>query len=209
MRSHRGFSLIEVLVALLVLAIGVLGILALQLHTLRITRDIAAQSLALQLAADIAETVRGGADSPEMLEAFEHFDYIASANVGGSTGDNIDGNAVGAGDGATCYGADSSCTPAQLAAFEMRDWQARIRQLPGGRVRICRDDAPWNGTQHSIRWDCASTSNTNRTLAPLWIKAGWHGTASKFAMSSAMPSAPPAATPLAPQLLIPLVIFSH
>ena len=191
MSPSRGFSLIEVLIALLVLAIGVLGILALQLHTLRITRDIATQSLVLQLAADIAETVRGGADSPEMLEAFEHFDYAAKGSSDGNSDSTVGGS--------TCYGADSNCTPAQLAAFEMRGWQSRIRQLPGGRVRICRDAAPWDDTQHSARWDCEGTSDTHRTLAPLWIKAGWQGTASNFAE--------PSSKPLTPQLLLPLAVF--
>lgn len=221
MFSRRGFSLVEVLIALLVLAIGVLGILGMQLHTLRITRDIAAQSLALQLAVDIAETVRGGADSAEMLEAFEHFDYAANEDLGSHAASDSGLRLASASAGSTCYGADSRCTPAQLAAFEMRDWRSRIRQLPGGRVRVCRDMAPWDSTQHSIRWDCDSTSDATRTLAPLWIKASWQGTASKLATPLGTSLGTPLGTflvtrlvtplakPPAPQLLLPLAVFSQ
>lgn len=189
MYADRGFSLVEVLIALLVLAVGVLGMLALQLHTTRITRDIAAQSLALRLSGDIAETMRGAAASPEMLQVFEQFDYTATDTL------------PTAGSGPTCIGPTSSCAPTQMAASEMRDWQQRIAQLPGGRLRICRDATPWQAAAQANRWDCDGAAASNRALVPLWIKAGWRS-------ASVNPLKPSTDNP-APQLVLPVSVFAH
>lgn len=54
----RGFTLIEVLVALLVLSIGLLGIAGLQLKSLRDSQDAYLRSQASILAADIIERMR-------------------------------------------------------------------------------------------------------------------------------------------------------
>lgn len=57
-RFVRGFSLIEVLVALLILAIGVLGIAALQFKGLRYSHDAFLRSQINFLSYDIAELMR-------------------------------------------------------------------------------------------------------------------------------------------------------
>ncbi len=55
---NRGFSLIEVLVALLILAIGVLGIAALQFKALRYSHDANLRTQISYLASDIADKMR-------------------------------------------------------------------------------------------------------------------------------------------------------
>ena len=189
MGPHRGFSLVEVLIALLILALGVLGMLALQLHTTRVTRNIAAQSLALQLSADIAETVRGSAKSVEMMRVFEQFDLAANDA------------AISAASSTTCLGTDRICTPAQMAASEIHDWQQRLQQLPGGRLRICRDATPWRESEQANRWECDATATANPALVPLWIKVGWRDASANLSMVSAAQSAP--------QLVLPLAVFTR
>lgn len=56
--SHAGFTLVEVLVALIVLSIGMLGIAALYLDTLRASRQALVRTQAVTLAADIADRIR-------------------------------------------------------------------------------------------------------------------------------------------------------
>ena len=60
-RSHhfgKGFTLVEVLVALLVLSIGMLGIAALYLDSLRASRAALYRTQAVTLASDIADRIR-------------------------------------------------------------------------------------------------------------------------------------------------------
>ncbi|GGE47969.1 type IV pilus modification protein PilV [Halopseudomonas oceani] len=57
-RPQCGFSLIEVLVALLLVALGVLGAAALQLNALRFTQDSAYRVQAGLLATDLLERMR-------------------------------------------------------------------------------------------------------------------------------------------------------
>lgn len=56
--SARGFTMVEVLVALAVLAIGLLGIAALYLDSLRAGRTAIYRSQAVNLAADLADRIR-------------------------------------------------------------------------------------------------------------------------------------------------------
>jgi len=57
-RRGRGFSLIEVLVALLVLSIGLLGLAALQVQGLRFNHDALVRTQATNLAYDIVDRMR-------------------------------------------------------------------------------------------------------------------------------------------------------
>jgi type IV pilus assembly protein PilV len=55
---HQGFTLVEVLVALLVLSIGMLGIAALYLESLRSSRSALYRTDAVNLAADLGDRIR-------------------------------------------------------------------------------------------------------------------------------------------------------
>lgn len=58
MRAQRGVGMVEVLVALLLLAIGVLGFTALQLRAVSASMEASNQVLALNLARDLTERMR-------------------------------------------------------------------------------------------------------------------------------------------------------
>jgi type IV pilus assembly protein PilV len=59
---HRGFTLIEALVALVVLSIGLLGVAALQLTALRNNSSASFRTQATYLAYDIADRMRANRD---------------------------------------------------------------------------------------------------------------------------------------------------
>lgn len=62
-RSQRGFTLVEMLVALLVLSVGLLGIAGMQLASLRNTQGAYVRSQASILAYDITERMRANREA--------------------------------------------------------------------------------------------------------------------------------------------------
>jgi type IV pilus assembly protein PilV len=105
----RGFTMVEVLVALVVLSVGMLGIAGLYVITLRSGGSAIYRMQAVNLAADIAERIRAN----------------RSANVA----------YAGAAANNPCFGvvAVADCTPANMAAADLFVWQAQVAQtLPGG-----------------------------------------------------------------------------
>lgn len=123
-----GFSLLEVLVALMVLSIGLLGIATLQVDSLRLGQDALFRTKAVNLTADMADRIRanpGGSAS-----------YVAAATIGEPDtvcADDVDGVAP------------ASCTPIQMAAWDIFQWQqtldaAAASGLPEGNGRIVRDN---------------------------------------------------------------------
>ncbi|MFZ4876899.1 type IV pilus modification protein PilV [Janthinobacterium sp. Mn2066] len=156
--SH-GSSLVEVLVALLLLAIGVLGGSVLHLASLRARHESVLLSTAAQLAAGMAERMRSNSGLPDAGNPYLGLDYDASLDAG-------------AGDGgqSACFGA-AACTGAQLAQFDIAEWKQQLRSaLPGARLLICRDLQAWDTAAHGLHWTCSGGSG-----APIVIKLGWRG----------------------------------
>lgn len=161
-RHSRGFSLIEVLVSMLVLAIGIIGTAGLQLAAARTTQQSALQTTALELASEMSDKIRANdlssgkrADNP-----FLSVDYN-SATQGEPAAPNK-----------LCFGFD--CSDGDLAAFDIYEWEKRVKnELPGGRARICRDARPWNEATRSLAWEC--TPAIGKEKASLVIKLGWRG----------------------------------
>lgn len=125
-----GFTLIEAMVALVVLAVGMLGIAGLYVTTLRSSGGAIYRMQAVNLAADLADRIR--------------------ANPGGQVAYTLpaaDNN---------CYGAGSAdCSPALLAANDLFVWQTQVATLPGGNgaVTYAPGVAPLPSTyQISVRW---------------------------------------------------------
>lgn len=103
-RAQRGAGLIEVLIAMLVIAVGILGVAGLQLTGKQALNDASQRSIATALARDIVERMRS---NPSDLEAYE-------GTVGGAS--------ITA--PATCR--NSNCTTAQLAARDLYDWEQAL-----------------------------------------------------------------------------------
>lgn len=158
--SHlQGFALIEVLVSLVILAIGLLGTAGLQLASLRSNQFTAQAAVATQLARDYEEIVQ----------------LIPSASISGSEGTStfsvLDTSVNGTSTVTDCKGAAVTCTKAQLADYMINDWKSRVMtELPGGRAKVCRDSAPkeTSGASEGLyRWACNDQGDM------LMIKLGW------------------------------------
>lgn len=154
--SH-GSSLVEVLVALLLLAIGVLGSSVLHLTSLRARHESALLSTAAQLMAGMAERMRTNSGLADADNPYLGLDYDASLDA-----------ATGDGPQSSCFGA-AACSGAQLAQFDIAEWKQQLRSaLPGARLLICRDLQAWDTAAHGLHWTCSGGSG-----APIVIKLGW------------------------------------
>ncbi len=125
-RRQRGFSLLEVLVALLVLSIGLLGLAALQTMGLKFNTQSYQRTQAVLNAYDIIDRIRA---NPAGMAAGSYDDIDISA-----TAPTLP----------TC-----PCTPAQMADYDIAQWKASLVQLLSeGRGAVCRGnlDATWNCT---------------------------------------------------------------
>ena len=161
LRNHvgGGFTLIEVLVALLLLAIGILGALGTQVAALRTRQESSLMSRGVHLAGSLAERMRANAAQMQLPDAINPYLQLRYE----------------AGEGAAprapahCY-ATSRCDSAQLARFDIDDTVAALHALfPGGRIAVCRDAVVWDDAGQALSWECASAAG-----APVVIKLGWH-----------------------------------
>jgi type IV pilus assembly protein PilV len=111
-KRQQGSSLIEVMVALFVLAIGLLGVLAMQSKSMQFNQSAHTYSQAVYLANDMAERIRTNVTS-------------AASYTG-----NAPGNAP-----KDC--AASECTSAELAAWDLFRWNQNVaKYLPAGEGSI-------------------------------------------------------------------------
>jgi type IV pilus assembly protein PilV len=155
---QTGFSLVEVLIALFVLALGVIGVAGMQLTAMRTSQQSAFQTTAVELAAEMADKMR--TNDPQMKlsnggNPFLNVDYQSQSGAPASAG-------------ATCYGGGANCSAQELAAFDIEEWEKRIKaSLPTSRAKICRDGRPWDSAAKSLTWDCDSSSGS------IVIKIGW------------------------------------
>ena len=103
-RRERGFTLVEVLVALVVMTVGMLGIAALYVEGLRLSRTSIYRMNAVNLAADMAERIRTNPTVPA--------DYA--------------GNGPGAEN--DCVNGANACTEQELAEDDWWRWQAAMAE---------------------------------------------------------------------------------
>lgn len=153
MGRAAGFTLLEVMIAMLVLSLGLVGGIAMQLHAMRTRHESALLSAALQIAAGMAERMR--ANAAQVPAVYLGVDYDAHATP------------VPALPEALCRLAP--CDSAGIARLDVHDLERQVRAaLPAGRARICRDAQPY--ADGRLRWDC-----TGGAQDPVVIKVGWRG----------------------------------
>ncbi len=103
----RGFSLVESLVALVVMSIGMMGIAALYVESLRAGKTAIYRTQAVNLASDMADRIRANATA-----------LVAYA---GAPANN------------NCVAALVDCTPGQMAAHDVLLWQQDVvNMMPAG-----------------------------------------------------------------------------
>lgn len=127
-QENQGFSLIEVLVSLLVLAIGLLGLAMLQTTGLHFTTNSYSRTQATYLAYDLAERMRAN------VTGFVAGNYDVNAAKAGLIASSID-YSCNQTHSCTCQSSSSTpttCDPATLAKYDLGQWYYNLNQLLPG-----------------------------------------------------------------------------
>ena len=111
---RAGFTLIEILVALVVVSIGMLGVAGLFVHSIQAGRTAHFSVRAVTLAADVADRIRA---NPRAGAAY-----------------------AGAGIDSGCVLGDINCDAEQMARHDIHTWTTQVESLlPGGEIRVQYD----------------------------------------------------------------------
>lgn len=131
-RRQSGFSLVEVLIALVIMSVGMLGIAGLYVQGMQAGRTSMFRHHAVTLAGDVADRIRA---NPRAGVAYNH-----AANATGT--DN------------SCVNGGVDCNPAAMAANDIFLWQAQADDtLPTGDVAVVFNAGPNPPTyQITVSW---------------------------------------------------------
>ena len=122
-RCERGFSLIEVLIAIVVIAVGLLGVAKLQAAAVSSTQTSRVRSLVALQAGSLAAAMHGNR---------RYWAAGAAPASWSATGTAItDPSGVLNAAGVNCVGSGNVCSAAQLAAYDVQAWVAAMNaQFP-------------------------------------------------------------------------------
>ncbi len=142
---HAGFTLLEVLIAVFVLAIGLLGLSGLQATSLRNNQSAYNRSQATQLAYDMADRMRSNSLNNNNLAASTYV-TITLANAQAQT---------------DCATVSSSCTTADMAQNDLFQWRQDLASwLPSGTGSIAVNAAARVYTI-TVSWDDNHSGNVD------------------------------------------------
>ncbi len=128
-RQQQGFSLVEVLIALIIMSVGMLGIAGLYVQSMQAGRTSMYRHHAVTLAGDVADRIRA---NPRAGAVYA----LAGA-------DN------------NCVAADTDCSEGEMAAHDIFVWdQQAAESLPNGTVTVAFDNGV-NPPEYTITiaWD--------------------------------------------------------
>jgi type IV pilus assembly protein PilV len=152
---NAGFTLLEVLVAIVVLSFGLLGVVGLQAASLQANKEARNQSSAVRLARELGDLMRGNKNVANDHNSANN-QYLVDYTGTLPTADE------------DCYAATCT-TAANVAAFQLREWLSRAAvDLPGLHVKICYDSAPYDA-DGMPQWACDDSGGAGVAV----VKIGW------------------------------------
>ncbi len=152
-KKENGFTLLEVLIAMVILAIGLLGMAQLQVLSLRNNTSAYQRSIASWMAHDMIERIRS---NPQ--EAYDgSYDSDLTDLQAGSVTD--------------CTAA--TCTSTLLAAYDLKQWKTAanyLSELPSSRASIDVTNAVPYTVTISIEWSDQSVSGRDSEVQTFTYK---------------------------------------
>lgn len=166
MRSSRlqsGFTLVEVLVALVIFAFGMLGAVGMMLSSMQSTQYSSNSVVAGAMAREYGELMQLIPDGVSST---------SSATASSTNTLMVDTASFSSGSANACVGVTKNCAPATLLTAARDDWALRVKStdtLPEGRAVVCRDSTPRNSAGE-LEW-----GGCDEAGATVLIKMGWLG----------------------------------
>ena len=172
---QSGFSLIEVLVAIVILSVGMLGAVGMQSAALQANKESKNQFAAVTFARELGERMRGNhitaiktaaADNPFLFDTTLALESdVATFAV-------------------NCF--LTSCPILKdAAAWDVAEWQGRVqRALPTPRVKVCFDQNPYDSAGIA-RWACTDDGDLS-VLKMSWTSSNTAGSLT-FAATTGIP----------------------
>ncbi len=151
-----GFSLLEVVIALAIISVGVLGMMTLQINGGRLANEVAHTTVANMLLQDMAGRIQANA-----VEAAKglNSNYQKEGNKSQATNPN-------------CFSATNACTSADIAINDIAEWQQNVSAaLPGSTAVVCMDTNP--NTDPTVSASTCTAPSTNPSVISFTIKIRW------------------------------------
>lgn len=122
--NQNGFTLLESLIAILLTALGILGILGVQMRTLSNTQDTMRRTQSIRLIDDLSERIKNQPSGITNASQYTTTDWTDLTN-------SIEEPTV------DCSSSGATCTATQLSAYDKYIWLTSAKNiLPLGRARI-------------------------------------------------------------------------
>jgi type IV pilus assembly protein PilV len=175
-QEQSGFSILEVLIAIIILSIGMLGAVGMQTTAMQSNKEARNQAAATTLARELAEKMRGN-HTVAIKTAEADNPYIFDSTLVGTT--SIATPSV------NCF-TDGCPTVKDAASWDVADWQGRVlAALPTPRVKVCFDSDPFDSAGKA-RWACSVPGGDVAVLKMSWTRNNTAGTL-EFAASTGVP----------------------
>ena len=154
--KQSGFTLLEVLVAILIFAIGLLGLASLQTVGQRTNHSAYLRSQAVIQAYDIADRIRANKNLPNLAPNLTELEKLTMlANLY-----QLDEGRNVTSDCSLGSGSESCSTPADIARYDLWEWETATEQhiLPQGDTSISFSNGHFLIT---IKWDDTADNEDN------------------------------------------------
>jgi len=159
--SAAGFTLLEVLVAVMVLSIGLLGLASLQVNGLRFNHSAYMRTQATLLAEEIADRMRANRPgfNARSSQFYDQPNTLAAALV------------------PACETA-AGCSPTQMAQHDIAQWQQNLAALlPNGQGIVCIDTVPIVPVNLPAPGTCNNAGANTAYAIKIWWDDNRDGTA--------------------------------
>jgi type IV pilus assembly protein PilV len=151
-RVAAGFTLLEVLIAIVVVAFGLLGLAGLQAFALKNNQSASLRVAAVGLTTDLIDRMKAnfeGAVTGEYNKPNNDAAYTTSVAGCTQTG---------------------GCTPIELAKNDLKQWRDRVAQaLPGGVGIVCVDSTPTVPAPTPAAPGCDDLGTTPYVVKIWWV----------------------------------------
>ncbi len=151
--GQSGFTMVEVLVAAVVLTVGLLAAASMQAKSMSANRDSSLTSKGVVYAKEMAEIMRGNKEVAIKTSSGDNPYLLSGATAPSASAPN-------------CH--TGPCTDSKVfASYQINEWLGRVAtDLPGATVSICYDDSPYDAAGLP-QWPCSNSGGV------AVVKIGW------------------------------------